>query len=317
MAIANIENNRYSVDSVYQWDINQKLEIRGLSLPSTPEIHFSNSDMTRSIVRRANMDKAGVITVDIPNSLIQKPYKIKAYICIYESETFKSLYCIEIPVKAKNKPGDYTIENDEEIYSFNALESLVNDTVNTLKIENEKTIERVETLEQSDVTMEKKQAELETLCKKQSDAVNISYNNEDSNLESENVNDAINELGGEIYNCNQLIQLLRDTPKESDWENTTSTELTTIETVNNNRRRTMYYGTFYAEANNGYPTELVVQHNNRIVAHTTNQSGPATIPFVLMLDVGDIVEFKAKYSKAGVNKIHIYGVDHSLEDRII
>jgi hypothetical protein len=244
-------------------------------------------------------------------------YKIKAYVCIYEGETFKSLYCIEIPVKPRNKPGDYTIENDEEIYSFNELETLVNNTVYSLSVENEKIIERVEALEQSDITMEKKQTELETLCKKQSDAVNISYNNEDSVLKSENVNDAIDELGGEIYNCNQLIQLLRETPYESEWENTISTELTTINTINNNRRRTLYMGTFYCEANNGYPTELLVQLNNRIVAHSTNQSGPATIPFVIYSEVGDVIEFKAKYSKAGTNKIHIYGVNHSLEERII
>jgi hypothetical protein len=64
--------------------------------------------------------------VNIPNSLLQKPYKITAYVCIYEDvDTFVSLYAIDIPVKARPKPGDYTIEaNDEEIYSFNTLENM-------------------------------------------------------------------------------------------------------------------------------------------------------------------------------------------------
>lgn len=134
MAIVNIENNRYTVDSLYQWDVNQKLEIRGLSLANSPEIHFSNTDMSRAIVRQTIVDDAGVITVDVPNSLLQKQYKINAYICIHEGDTFKSLYRIEIPVKARTKPSDYTIEDDEEIYSFNALENLVYDTAYNLTI---------------------------------------------------------------------------------------------------------------------------------------------------------------------------------------
>lgn len=136
MAIVTVENNRYAVDFLYQWDINQVLEIRGLSLASVPEIHFSNYIMEKAIVRRATMDDAGVITVDIPNSLLQKPYKITAYVCIYEGDTFKSLYAVEVPVKARTRPSDYTIEDsDEEIYSFNALEAKLENTLK-LSIEN-------------------------------------------------------------------------------------------------------------------------------------------------------------------------------------
>lgn len=123
-----VENDRYTVDPLYQWDKNQVLEIRGLSLPSIPEIHFTNDAMERSIVRQSTINSAGIITVMIPNSLLQKPYTVKAYICIYEGDTFKTLYSINIPVKARKMPTDYTIENDEEIYSFNALENLVYNT---------------------------------------------------------------------------------------------------------------------------------------------------------------------------------------------
>lgn len=126
MAIAKITHNTYTVDSLYQWDKNQTLEIHGLSLPSVPEIHYSNSDMDRAIVRQAAMDAAGIITAEIPNSLLQKPYKIAAYICIYQGSTFKSLYKIEIPVNARTKPADYTFEDTAgEAYSFNALENMV------------------------------------------------------------------------------------------------------------------------------------------------------------------------------------------------
>lgn len=133
MAIVKVEKNSYTVDSLFQWDLNQVLQIYGLSLTSIPEIHFTNDAMDRAIVRQARMDAAGVITADVPNSLLQKPYKITAYVCIYEGDTFKSLYKIVIPVKARNKPGDYTLENDNEVYSFNALENLVLNSLSVME----------------------------------------------------------------------------------------------------------------------------------------------------------------------------------------
>lgn len=136
MSIVTVIKNTYTVEPLYQWDLNQVLEIRGLSLPSTPEIHFSNDTMDRAIVRQGTMDDAGVITVDIPNSLLQKPYRIYVYVCTHEGETFQSLYKIIIPVKARNKPADYTItDTDGEIYSFIALEALVYNTVHDLRAE--------------------------------------------------------------------------------------------------------------------------------------------------------------------------------------
>lgn len=129
-----VTNSRYTAEPLYQWDVNQILEIRGLSLPSVPEIHFTNGVMDRAIVRQASMNSAGVITVEVPNSLLQKPYAITAYVCIYDGDTFKTLYGVNIPVKARKKPNDYTLENDDEVYSFNALE---NSVVNALRTFNE------------------------------------------------------------------------------------------------------------------------------------------------------------------------------------
>lgn len=126
MSVAIIKTDRYTVDPLYQWDLNQVLEIRGLSLPSIPEIHFTNDAMDRAIVRQASMNDAGVIAVEVPNSLLQKPYTIGAYVCIYEGETFRSLYKITVPVKARKRPADYTLEDfDGEVYSFKAMENRI------------------------------------------------------------------------------------------------------------------------------------------------------------------------------------------------
>ena len=126
MAVVTVDKSSYTVsEPLYQWDLNQVLEIRGLSLPKIPAVHFANEAMSRAIVRQATMDAAGVVRVDIPNSLLQKPYKLTAWVCIYQGETFESLYQLVIPVKARNQPADYTIEGDEEIYSFIELENAV------------------------------------------------------------------------------------------------------------------------------------------------------------------------------------------------
>ena len=123
MANIVVKSKVYKVDPVYQWDTNQQLVIYGLSLPYVPEIHFTNDAMNKAIVRKASMDSAGVITVMIPNPLLQQPYKIKAYVCRDTGVIFKSEYQFVIPVKPRNKPGDYILyASDDEVYSFRALE---------------------------------------------------------------------------------------------------------------------------------------------------------------------------------------------------
>lgn len=116
--------NNYVVDSLYQWDLNQDLIINGLDLSIAPEIHFSNANMDRAVVRQSNLNN-GVVTVRIPNSLLQEALTVKAHVGIYGSDgTFNVIETIEIPVIARTKPSDYVIEDsDEEIYSFNRLEN--------------------------------------------------------------------------------------------------------------------------------------------------------------------------------------------------
>lgn len=115
--------NSYVTDSLYQWDITRMLSINGLNLGVVPEVHFNNRVMDRAIVRQCeNID--GVITVMIPNALLQDPFTIIAHVGIYENDTFKVVEVVEIPVFKRERPDDYRIEDtDEEIYSFKKLEN--------------------------------------------------------------------------------------------------------------------------------------------------------------------------------------------------
>ncbi|MEY8366097.1 hypothetical protein AALA22_10715 [Anaerovoracaceae bacterium 41-7] len=115
----------YVTDSLYQWDLNRTLEVEGLNLTTAPEVHFSNADLDRAIVRQASISNH-VVTVAIPNSLLQSPLPIRAYIGLYDGDTFRTIETVEIPVITRPKPFDYQIETtDEEIYSFRRLENMI------------------------------------------------------------------------------------------------------------------------------------------------------------------------------------------------
>lgn len=119
----------YVTDSLHQWDINQVLTVYGLNLEVVPEIHFSNKNMDRAIVKQATMTDH-VVSVNIPNSLLQEPLTIFAHIGIYEGNTFKVVEVVEIPIIPRTRPNDYKIEDsDEEIYSFKKLENEISNKV--------------------------------------------------------------------------------------------------------------------------------------------------------------------------------------------
>ena len=115
--------HNYVTDSLHQWDLNQVLTLWGLNLATVPEVHFSNKNMDRAIVRQATMENH-VVTVNIPNSLLQHPLRIYAHIGIYVGSSFTVVETVEIPVIPRVRPLDYQIEDsDGEVYSFNQLEN--------------------------------------------------------------------------------------------------------------------------------------------------------------------------------------------------
>lgn len=121
--------NNYVTDSLYQWDKDQDLIINGLGLSVAPEVHFANANMDKAIVKQSNLS-SNVVTVRIPNSLLQEALTIKAYVGVYDDTTFNVIETIEIPVIPKAKPADYTLEvSDEEVYSFKALDNRISNII--------------------------------------------------------------------------------------------------------------------------------------------------------------------------------------------
>lgn len=111
MAKLIFDNNTYTVENLWQWDRGQELEISGLSLSVTPEVHFFHDGDESAIVRRATKDANGVIRVKVPASLLEKPYRIHAMICFYDGNSFKSLAGVVIPVRGRARPGAYEEED--------------------------------------------------------------------------------------------------------------------------------------------------------------------------------------------------------------
>ena len=73
MAKLTFDNNTYTVENLWQWDRGQELEITGLSLSVTPEVHFFHDGDEAAIVRRATKDASGVIRARVPDGLLEKP----------------------------------------------------------------------------------------------------------------------------------------------------------------------------------------------------------------------------------------------------
>ena len=122
MGVVIYNNNKYTVDPLYQWDLNQVLEIHGLTLESILETHITSSSMSFAIVTTPTVDAAGIIKVKIPNSLLQKSEPITVLICEVSGDVFKTTYKIDVPVKPRKRPADYSIDlSDDEVYSFNAM----------------------------------------------------------------------------------------------------------------------------------------------------------------------------------------------------
>lgn len=154
--IVKVIKNTYTAEPLYQWDLNQVLRVYGLSLARVPEVHFTNQALGRAIVRQARMDARGVITVDVPNSLLQKPYTITAFICGYNGTTFETYHKLDIPVKKRPKPADYTLTNDPEVYSFKALENAVANAQNDMNTATASLRSAENTLKETTATIDSK-----------------------------------------------------------------------------------------------------------------------------------------------------------------
>lgn len=111
------------IKTLYQWDINQKLLIKGLSGTTIPVFHFCNRLSEEALVVTPEL-LDGKIFVKIPNILLQQPESIVIYI-YQDSEDSggRTIHMIQIPVIRRIKPADYEYEENIDYISVAILDA--------------------------------------------------------------------------------------------------------------------------------------------------------------------------------------------------
>lgn len=94
-----------------QWDYGQKLTIKGLTVSSALEVHFSNNAEKEAIVMSATKSGSDIIT-EIPNVLLEKDKDITAWVYTDDGQSGETIRTIVLKVTPRIKPADYISENN-------------------------------------------------------------------------------------------------------------------------------------------------------------------------------------------------------------
>ena len=101
-------------DDVWQHDFGQTLQIEGLSLPPTIEVHYANKGRDTAIPQ-VGVTKDGITTAPIPNEILNEKGVFTAYIFVTDGKSGETCYTINgyvnkrPPVKGFNAPEDQEI----------------------------------------------------------------------------------------------------------------------------------------------------------------------------------------------------------------
>lgn len=109
-----------TIYNLTQWDVNQKLIVSvDQTVTIAPKVHFCNQKSEKALVVESTLSDNKIVA-DIPNILLQEPYRITAYVYLetdIEDSSWKTIQTIEIPVRKRPKPDDYEyVENVKVVY---------------------------------------------------------------------------------------------------------------------------------------------------------------------------------------------------------
>lgn len=95
------------LDYYTQWDVGQKLILKGVDLASAPYFYFTNSFFDIAYVKPSVVEN-GAISVDVPDILLQNAIPLIVYISISpDGDIGTTEYAVRIPVMPRVKPNDY------------------------------------------------------------------------------------------------------------------------------------------------------------------------------------------------------------------
>lgn len=127
----------YQTERLTQWDSDQVLQISGVTYETTPAVHFANKKSDKALVVTPTVS-SGVLTVDIPNSLLRQPYPIVAYIYSYDNDSGSTDLGITIPIIPRVQPDDYVFTGDKGLLTLAAINAKVDTLISesTTKVNN-------------------------------------------------------------------------------------------------------------------------------------------------------------------------------------
>ena len=105
MYINCLDKNGDTIYTLYQWDKNQTIYVDGIDINTAPCIHFQNKTTKAPVVVTSTITN-GMISVLIPNELLNMPHTIEGYIYVQENNRAKSVGVIKLPIRERQQPSD-------------------------------------------------------------------------------------------------------------------------------------------------------------------------------------------------------------------
>ena len=102
-------------NELWQYDYGQKIQIKGLDLPETFEVHFAWKDSEKAKVVIGST-VAGISTVDIPNVALEQRKTITAYIYLSDATEGETVNTIILSVNKRKAPENFEAPEDVDLF---------------------------------------------------------------------------------------------------------------------------------------------------------------------------------------------------------
>lgn len=102
-------------NELWQYDYGQRLQIKGLDLPETFEVHFAWKDSEKAKVVIGSTVN-GISTVDIPNVALEQRRTITAYIYLSGATEGETVNTIVLSVNKRKAPENFETPEDVDLF---------------------------------------------------------------------------------------------------------------------------------------------------------------------------------------------------------
>ena len=114
------------IDNLTQWDVNQTVYLRGVTVSKAPLVHFCNAKIDKAFSVQSSLLSDEIIYVKVPNILLQDRLPILLY--VYQetgTDAYKSTYYAKIGINPKPQPDDYVYTENIDGINIKTLDARV------------------------------------------------------------------------------------------------------------------------------------------------------------------------------------------------